>query len=486
MIHSKATDVIGSFSLKESTEFEKYLLSPYLNTNKNLIPLYRFLKKFYPDLTDKKITKRSAYSSVYGNAAFNDSRFRKLFSDLYKEAEKFIVINNLMKNRVDYYKLLTDELDSRKLERLFFSKLEHYNKLIEDTSIHYDYFLYRHLSEWKNVLFHLERGMQHKIALNVYKRTEYIIFYFLSDIFLSIQDMRSNSGRFNIKSSKNLAGEFMKNLNVDKLFEYISENEFDGKDILTAYYLAYKAFNNFNEIKYYHEYKKFILEHLDSFNEGTQRTAVIYLINYCGRKMRADKSSDLKIELNDIFGIYIKYGLYKISGENYFRSDLFLNIITNYFETGKTHEAEEFVKNNIGIIHPAHRKNIRSLFYALIEFENGNFGESLRQTSLIKTDTFLYKYKIKFLNLKNHYELNNFEIAKEAVNSFRKFINTDKNISDEQRRNIILFFKFYNSLWNCREKNNKKAVTEIIREISPVNSLPEANWLILKFKRMLK
>lgn len=487
MIQSKALNIIGSFNEKETAEFEKYLLSPYLNTNKKLLPLYRFLKKFYPDFTDIKLTKSSLYSSVYDKESFNDSKLRKLLSDLYKEAEKFIVINNLLKNGNDYYKILTDELDSRKLESLFFSKLDKYNKIINETSIHYDYFLFKHLAEWKNVLYHLERGMQHKIALNVYRRTEYLIFYFLSDFFLSIQDMNSNSGRFNIKSSKNLAGEFMNCLDIDRLFGYISKNEFDGKEILTAYYLAYKAFTNYNDTGYYGDYKKYILEHMDSFNEGTQRTVVIYLINYCGRKLRAERSDALKLELNDNYGIYIKYGLYKISGENYFRSDLFQNIVNSYIETGKLSEAEEFVKRNLSIIQPEHRKNTKSLFNALLEFEKGNFGESMKETSLIKTNTFLYKYKIKYLNLKNHYELNNYETAKESVNSFRKFLNTDKNLSADQKEKIQSFLNYYSSLWKCREdKCNSEIIKEQVMKINREKTIPETEWLVKKFKELIQ
>lgn len=487
MIQSKALDMIGSFSKKEISEFEKYLLSPYLTSNKKLLPLFRFIKKYTPDLSDPKFNKESAYYSVYGKAAFNYSRLRKLLSDLYKETERFTVVNNILKNESEYYKILTDELDSRSLEKLFLSALEKYNHVINETAVHYDYFLNKHLAEWKNVLFHLERGMQHKIALNVYKRTEYLIFYFLSDFFLSIQDMHSNHGRFNIKSSKNLADEFLKNLDINKLFEFISKHDFDGKDVLTAYYMAYKAFSNFNNIKYYYEYKKFISEHLNTFNEGTQRTTVIYLINYCGRKKRFENSSVIKNELIDNYGIYIKYGLYKISGENFFRSDLFLNIVSNYFEAGKSEEAEEFVKENIGIIQPTHRKNVKSLFNALHEFEKGNFGDSLRETSLIKTNTFLYKYKIKFLNLKNHFELNNYEIAKESVNSFRKFLNTDKNLQDEQRTAIHAFFNYYNALWSFREgKSNQKSIIELFRKIPAERSLPESDWLSSKFNALIK
>jgi hypothetical protein len=445
------------------------------------------LKKYYPSFDSGKLTKESVFRAVYQSDPYNDSKLRKLLSDLYKEAERFIVISAVNKNEIVFNKLILDEFDSRKLDNLFLPKYEQHNTYLDSNIIHYDYFLEKHLAEWKNVMFHLERGMQHKITMNIYKRTEYIIFYFLSDFFLSLQDNLSNKSRFNTKSKVDLGNEFLKNFNISGLFEYILKNDFGNKDILNAYYLAFLAFTNFNDEKYYFEFKKYVLKHIDNFNEGTQRTVVIHLINYCVRKKRLFKDKSIRLELNDNYRLYIKYRLYKLSDENYFRSDIFLNIISNYFEVGRIPEASEFLDNNIEIIQPSHRKNIKALCSSLIEFEKGNFGLSLRQSSLIKTNTFLYKYKIKYLSLKNHYELKNYEIAKEALNSFKKYVNADENLSDIHRIDTNDFLNYYNLLWKYYENGaSKQTIDDTILAIRENSPLTEAEWLINKFSELIK
>lgn len=487
MIQSKAIDIIKTFSKKEVLSFTRYLDSPFLNSNKNLVKLYSYLKKFYPFFESSSLTKESVYKAVYHGTHYDDSKFRKLLSDLYKESERFIVHSAVGTNKQFFNKLLLDEFDSRKLDNLFTSRLEQYNIYLDNNKLHYDYFLEKHLAEWKNVMFHLERGMQHKITLNIYKRTEYIIFYFLSDFFLSLQDNLSNKGRFNTKIDVDLGNEFLKNFNVSALFDYILKNDFDNKDILNAYYLAFMAFKNFNDEKYYSDFKKYVLKHIDNYNEGTQRTVVIYLINYCVRKKRVLKDRKIRLELNDNYDLYIKYRLYRISGENYFRSDIFLNILSNYFELGKINEASEFLERNIDIIQPSHRKNIRALCGSLIEFEKGNFGSSLRQSSLIKTNTYLYKYQIKFLNLKNHYELKNYEIAKEAVNSFKKYVGSDDNLSDLHRKKYYEFITYYNLLWKFHEDvPAKQKIIETLNSIKECMPLPEGDWLINKFSELAR
>ncbi|MBN8584580.1 MAG: hypothetical protein J0M37_05740 [Ignavibacteria bacterium] len=492
MIQSKAIDVVKSFSKKEISEFSKYLDSPFLNSNKNLVKLFSGLKKFYPFFDSSKLTKETLYRTVYPGKQFDDRKLRKLFSDLYKETERFIVISAADKNEIVFNKLLLDEFDSRKIDNLFISKIEQYNLYLDDTyyntdNLHYDYFLEKHLAEWKKVMFHLERGMQQKIALNIYKRTEYLIFYFLSDLFLSFQDNLSNKSRFNTRANVDLGSEFLKNFNINAMFEYILKNDFASKNVLNAYYLAFLAFRNFENEKYYYDFKEYVVKNIGQFNEGTKRTVVINLINYCARKKGLSKERKIRQELNDNYGLYISQRLYRLSGENYFRSDIFLNIISNYFELGKVKESSEFLENNIDVIQPSHRKNIKALCRSLIEFEKGNFGQSLRESSMIKTNYYLYKYRIKYLNLKNHYELKNYDIAKESLNSFRKYIINDENLTDILRSKTNEFVNNYNILWKYYEKRPpeadiKKAV-KCLEEISPI---PESKWLICKFKELLK
>lgn len=492
MIQSKAIDIVKSFNKKEISGFIKYLESPFLNSNKNLIMLFDGIKKYYPSFNSSKLTKESVFKNVYPGKPYDDLKLRKLFSDLYKESERFLVLSAADKNRTVFNKLLLEELDSRKLDNLFIPKMEQHSSYLDNTyyktdNMHYDYFLEKHLAEWKNIMFHLERGLQKKITLNIYKRTEYLIFYFLSDFFLSFQDNLSNRNRFNTKAEVDLGSEFLKNLNISGLFEFILKNDFENKNVLNAYYLAFLAFSNFENRKYYTDFKKYILKHIDQFNEGTRRIVVINLINYCVRKKRISKDRKIRMELNDNYSLYIKYKLYRLSGENFFRTDLFLNIISNYFDIGKIAESSEFLERNIEIIQPSHRKNIRHLCVALIEFEKGNFGESLKESSRIKSNIHMYRYHIKYLNMKNHYELKNYDIAKESLNSFRKYANRDGNLTDMIRSKTIEYLKYYNILWKFHENPpNPERVDDTIRTLKKNSPIPESEWLLNKFAEFRK
>ncbi|NOS86262.1 MAG: hypothetical protein HOP31_14065 [Ignavibacteria bacterium] len=486
MIQSKAIDILRSLSRKEFLQFGRQVESASQGSNKNLFKLYKFLKKYYPAFDSDKLTKENLHKAVYGNARYSDPSTRKLLSEIYKEAEKFIVIQNVFASKTIYDKVLLSEFDTRKLDNLFLSRYEELNNYLDSGEKHYEYFLDKFLTEWVHIAFHHERGQQHKIAMNIYKRTEYLIFLFLSDLFLSLNDIQSNKIAYNISSDINLAQAFIESFDDKKFFEYIEKNRFENKDVLYIYYLGYLALKNFENEEYYYKLRDFAFKNIDKFHEASQKATVIFLANYCTRKLKKQDSEKFRLELNRNYNLYIKYKLYKMTGENYIRSDLFLNILTNYFDVGKTKEVVRFLKDNIENIQPSHRKNMLAVSNALIEFENGNYGESLRNASMIKSNTFLYKDKIKILTLKNNYELKNFEIAKELSNSYRIFLTENRNIPDLQKEKSLKFLGYYNSLWKIYDgKPGKINIKDMKDEISKDPNFTESVWILEKVKELI-
>jgi hypothetical protein len=485
MIQSKAIDIIKELNKKEFIQFGKYLESAAFTSNKKLIKLYNFLKRYYPAFSSEKLSKETVFRSVYGNTGYNDAKARKLLSDIYKEAERFIVILNALTHRETYDKILLEEFDVRKLDSLFESKYEEYNTYLDGGEKHYQYFLEKYLVEWRNIIFNLERGMQFKIAMNVYKRSDYLIFFFLSDLFLTLCDIEANKQAYNVESKVNLTQAFISNLNEKKLLDYIEKNNFENKDVLFSYYLGYQAVSNFNDEKHYYNLKDHVLKNIDRFHEGTQKSTVIFLLNYCTRKLRTQHHQKFKLELYDSYNLYIKYKLYKISDENYIRIDIFINILSNYFSVGKITEAAAFLENNIESIQPGHRKNMLALSNALIQFEKRNFGESLRNVSLIKSNTFLYKNSVKVLGLKNNFELKNYEIARQLSHNYRNYLIENKNINPAHREKDLMFLRYYSTLWKIYDgKSVRSTISELKKEVLENDRFPESDWILAKINEL--
>ena len=99
----------------------------------------------------------------------------------------------------------------------------------------------------------------------------------------------------------------------------------------------------------------------------------------------------------------------------------------------------------------------------------------------------MYRYHIKYLNMKNHYELKNYDIAKESLNSFRKYANRDGNLTDMIRSKTIEYLKYYNILWKFHENPpNPERVDDTIRTLKKNSPIPESEWLLNKFAEFRK
>ena len=148
IIQSKTLDILASFNKKELHQFGKQLGSAAVS-NKNVKKLFSFLKKFYPEFTHRNLTKNKLHRAVYGEqTGYNELNTRKLLSDLYKQAEKFLVTLHLKTNKIVYDKILMEEFDMRRLDSLFYSKYEELGRYMDEENAYPYRYIEKHIIEW--------------------------------------------------------------------------------------------------------------------------------------------------------------------------------------------------------------------------------------------------------------------------------------------------------------------------------------------------
>ena len=449
MINYKAINILKGLTKKELIRFEKFLLSPFYNNNKNLLLLYKYLKKFYPEFDSSSFTKKNIHAHVFGKTKFSDEKLRKLFSDFYKLGEKFLVALNLEKNKFDYDRYLLDELDWRKIDNIFLSKFKDKEKQYEKSDYHYQTFFYQYILKWQTVSFHLDRGEQFKIPKDVFERTEQLIFYFLSDLFISLNDIDVNKNTFNYNPSVNLPEKFLELLDLDSLYQYIGQNNFKNKELFSMYYYLYLMNKNRTDESYFLKLKDLLEKNFDRLSINSRMHFILRMISICNRYINLNKSikfQSIKLELYDMI---LKHKLYK-TNQNYFRSDLFLNLFMEYISFKSSYEAELFFKENIRSINPAHIKKLQSLCNAVILFEEGKFSESLEICSIINSNLMTVKIILRKLILKIFYELMDYDGNKDEIRNFRQFISNSKLLNETHKNSLQNFLKLFNDLVNLK------------------------------------
>jgi hypothetical protein len=484
MVRSKAVNVLSHLNKEEFHKFEKLLLSPYFNANKNLIKLFKLLKKFYPGFTSPNFNKQKVFSSVYENESYNDEKLRKLFSDMYKELEKFLVLSQLENDRITYNKLLLRRLDVKKLDKLFLSSYKEADEFLDSNEFNYGYFLEKFLMQWNYVSYHLDRGEQRKIGSNVFERGSYSTLFYLCDLFLTLNDMTTIRNTSGMEFRKNLSEKMLENFNIEKFFSEIDMTDIPNREFIRIYYYSYLMNKNSDEEHYFYELEKYVFDSWDKFSRMGHITVITNLINYCIRKTLAGKNS-FHLNLHKLYNMYIEHKLFIREENSYVRSDVFLKIINNYIYVDKIQAIQEVIDKNMRYLHPDHKDNMLRYYRAQLNFSNKKFNETLEELSMIKSHTELFIEDLKMLQLKSYYELKLFDEAIEQANNFRNFVSNHKPLSEQAKNRYLNFLKIYKPLLKTAEDvKNDFSIKQLKTQLDNINT-PNKKWLYEKIDEFI-
>jgi len=119
---SKLIILLKTFSVDELKGFERWLASPWCNSNKNLSKLLEKISKYYPDFDHPKYTKEKLFKQILPTGKYSDRRINNLLSEAFQAAEKFMIFQRLSDDQQLQTDLLTQELQNRHLEDWFFKE----------------------------------------------------------------------------------------------------------------------------------------------------------------------------------------------------------------------------------------------------------------------------------------------------------------------------------------------------------------------------
>ena len=88
---SKLFILLSALTKDEWKSLGLFLRSPYFNTNKQVIALYDFLTKYYPEFDVDKVNGEKVFASVFNGKPFKEGTLRNLYSDAITLIEQFFI-----------------------------------------------------------------------------------------------------------------------------------------------------------------------------------------------------------------------------------------------------------------------------------------------------------------------------------------------------------------------------------------------------------
>ena len=130
MHSSKLLQLIGNLSQEEMRWLAKFVRSPYYNSNKEVIGLFDYIRKYHPECDSPKLTKEQVFKKLWPKKAFVSSQLQLLMFRLSELIEQFLVAQKLKEDQVQNQQLLINIYKEKGLYDGFLKKTESLSKEI--------------------------------------------------------------------------------------------------------------------------------------------------------------------------------------------------------------------------------------------------------------------------------------------------------------------------------------------------------------------
>ncbi len=495
MKKTKLISILSTFSKEEMKKFEKFIASPFFNNGRNFIPYFKILKTYYPEFDSQDITVEKLFQILYPGKSFDKKSavtMRVLESQIAGLAVEFLRYNNDSKgfNKIFSQINFLSELKIRKLDSLFNSSYKSLEKLIEsETDSEQDRYKLREklLSEKNDFL--LDRDRQKETSENLHLQSKYFTYSIITDILKLKLDLDVNQSVFNTDFKIDLFREFINNLDLKNIMEYIKLNSSEFHAVSAIYYNCLMAKTDVNNETYYKDFKDLLFNNIQLFSRAEKHTLFNHMISCCWRQNR---HGNLKVNLNsnkELFELHkylLENNMYKNDNTGFIELVFFRNIVMNALNAREIDWLENFLNKYVDELAPEQRKNMYNYGMAIVCFERNEFEKSLEFISAVEYEYFYFKVDVKTWQLRIYYELNLFEQVTSLVDTFKHFLSKNKSLSPEFRKPIDEFLKYYIQLFKIKNGDDSFSLKQIESEVSNIPNLSHKGWILRKIIELEK
>ena len=472
MHQSKLFSLLRGLQPEEIHWLQKFINSPFYNTNSLHNDLFNYIKKYYPDLDAKKLSKEAACKKLFPDEPFNYQKLRKAMHGLTNLTEEFLIATRLRKNNFEKKKILIAELG----ERNIYGQFEKGTKELigELEALPYrDTFYYKNMHELNLKYYgHVETSRQNlglRILSPISKNFNF--YYLLQRQQLNCAIM-AHEKLFTSKLPKNPLGQ--------------AEIEAEKEPVFKLYNLVYEAMTTSDNAAIYLEIEFLFRENIGRLGNEDKLSIFRFLLNHLGGQI--NKGID---GVNSILFSLYKFGLEQniIIEKGQITGSAFSNIATVGILEKEFDWVENFIKNYSQYLPTSDRIDATHLSKATLYFHKKEYSNVI---GLISNNVFnkpLYVVQSKTILIRSYFEYfvidsSYFDLLIAQSQAFEKFIRRNEMISNDKKEMHLNFILFTKKIANEMLQNTMDR--QLIKKIKKTKSVILKSWLIEKLEQFMK
>lgn len=478
----KLINILKTFSKEEMRLFGKFVASPYHNSGKNCLPLYKILNKAHPRLEGAGFTFEIIHQQLYPGKKFNKQVIWNLTYTLEKMAKEFLKLEALKKNEFYQMDLALTEYGERKLFNYYSNTLNEMEKLLEKSSINTEYFSNQYKFKIFIQTYYFSVDKVHLIGDATLKTAEWGAVYFLRIIVGALKDMLILKEYYNYKTDVNVPLEFVKNIDLKRIVKYLNEGKFEYAYYVEIYYHSLMMLLEPDKVIHLYRYRELFEEHFKNFDKVEQISMINDMINYCmyNQEIRKNEFKRIIFDLNDF---QLKEELAFFPHDQLSKTK-FLQILMTALDVNETEWVKIFIKKYISKLLPEIRESMKCLADAFLCFNTREYWKVLENVNKVEFIDIRDKIQTRALSVKSYYELNETETLLHYIDSSKHFIINNPSVSAEERTLIHNFYKYLSKLIYLKENRDIVETGLLKNEVIKNKDVSSKEWLLEKIREL--
>jgi hypothetical protein len=464
--------VLERLSASNIKRLHKFLLSPYFNQSKTLLTLFEVLTD-YTDKKKKGFVKEKVWAKVFPGKPYNDTNFRKACSDLMELVEQFMAVEAYLE-KSKYAELdRMDYIIQNNVQPLFKGVVNEQHRLHEDRDYrrYSDYYFAYSFEKKFYRLMNYDVKMDQ--SLNLDKISDNL------DLFYLIEKLKL----LNNAVINNIIGNKGHDMNdVGAILKLCEHYDLEQHPELAINYYAYQILSTGENLEYYYKLKSILGQYAAQVPQSESISFFDAILNYCvGRVNKGDK--EFLQEYFDIFESGISLGIFIVNGELAARR--FNNIVIAGLRLGKHDWAQKFVNDNTQLLPADTRNNTYKFNMARVSLYKKDFGNVLHHVRDVEYDDIFINLISKVMITIAYYELDEYEALDTFIETYRTFINRQRDLQEGIKNGYLGFLGFVRRLTRLKS-NDAAAVQKLQEEIANARATTvNQEWLLEKVGEFL-
>lgn len=476
MHNSKLIKMLKMLKTDEFKQLDRFLKSPYFNSNKRIVALYQYLKKYYPDFNSPKLDREVVYKHLFPKKAFNytamsnfTAAFNRLLERFFAELEfeaapyaerKMLIVAYEKRGASEWFDKHTDALVA-KLKSL----------PVQDAEVYREIYL----------LLHNKINQPHVNRYTLMTKDFATIDRHLNTFFM-VEKLRLGA---EIQARSNILAEKQE---VWLLEEVTAEAEQDKWDVFIRIYAAViRLQQTGNEANFYH-LKNLFEEHRASLEIKEQGAILLHLINYA---IKAGNSGQKKFKIAclELYKIGLEHSLllvnHQLADSNYTNIAYLAVSVTDY------EWCEQFIFQYAFLLEDTIRSDAKHLCLGYLYYHQEKYDAATKLLFDLEFKDVFYQLRAKHILLKIYFEEflkdnSYFDMLILQLNAFEKMIKRNKTIYAHTSQIYLAFIKQLRQLatykMDIKYTDSWKLKTQ--KEIAQNANILSKQWLLQQVQNL--